>query len=347
MTNPKLMVYLNQFGQIRNFFGDTKVSSFIAGGVAGAISRTVVSPFERMKIIFQVQSAGGNISQYNGVIPTLTKMWKEEGWRGFMRGNGSNCIRIIPYSAVQFSVYTISRPHIDLLIPNDDPQGQYATWIESARRMTSGGLGGVMSVAVTYPLDLVRTRLSIQTATIGKDALRAGTSLPPSKVTQQPQGIWSVTKQVYRTEGGFKGLYRGIIPTTIGVAPFVGINFAVYEYLRDLVLRRSEVTRTQPTTLEKLTMGAISGAVAQTAIFPFDVLRRRFQIMTMPGKLNNFGANGGNGQYTSVWHAIKSIVHNEGMGGLYRGLSANLLKVIPSMAATWLSFEFVMDILRV
>jgi solute carrier family 25 phosphate transporter 23/24/25/41 len=32
-------------------------------------------------------------------------MWKEEGWRGFMRGNGTNCIRIVPYSAVQFGSY--------------------------------------------------------------------------------------------------------------------------------------------------------------------------------------------------------------------------------------------------
>jgi solute carrier family 25 phosphate transporter 23/24/25/41 len=32
-------------------------------------------------------------------------MGREEGWRGFMRGNGTNCIRIIPYSAVQFGSY--------------------------------------------------------------------------------------------------------------------------------------------------------------------------------------------------------------------------------------------------
>lgn len=33
------------------------------------------------------------------------RMWQEEGFRGFMRGNGANCIRIIPYSAVQFTAY--------------------------------------------------------------------------------------------------------------------------------------------------------------------------------------------------------------------------------------------------
>ena len=34
-------------------------------------------------------------------------MWREEGWRGFMAGNGTNCIRIVPYSAVQFGSYNL------------------------------------------------------------------------------------------------------------------------------------------------------------------------------------------------------------------------------------------------
>lgn len=80
------------------------VAAFCAGGVAGAVSRTVVSPLERLKILFQVQSAGRNAYKLS-VGEGLRKMWREEGWRGFMRGNGTNCIRIVPYSAVQFGSY--------------------------------------------------------------------------------------------------------------------------------------------------------------------------------------------------------------------------------------------------
>lgn len=79
-------------------------AAFLAGGVAGAVSRTVVSPLERLKILFQIQSAGRE--EYKMSIGKgLAKMWREEGWRGFMRGNGTNCIRIVPYSAVQFGSY--------------------------------------------------------------------------------------------------------------------------------------------------------------------------------------------------------------------------------------------------
>lgn len=81
-------------------------AAFLAGGVAGAVSRTVVSPLERLKILYQVQSAGRN-EYHMSIYKALKKMWIEEGWRGFMRGNGTNCVRIIPYSAVQFGSYNI------------------------------------------------------------------------------------------------------------------------------------------------------------------------------------------------------------------------------------------------
>lgn len=87
-----------------DFVSRPMVAAFCAGGVAGAVSRTVVSPLERLKILMQVQSAGRDAYKLS-IGQALGKMWKEEGWRGFMRGNGTNCIRIVPYSAVQFSSY--------------------------------------------------------------------------------------------------------------------------------------------------------------------------------------------------------------------------------------------------
>ena len=90
--------------RLRQSVSQPVVAAFLAGGVAGAISRTVVSPLERLKILFQVQSVGREEYKLS-VGKGLMKMWKEEGWRGLMRGNGTNCIRIVPYSAVQFGSY--------------------------------------------------------------------------------------------------------------------------------------------------------------------------------------------------------------------------------------------------
>lgn len=50
-------------------------------------------------------------------------------------------------------------------------------------------------------------------------------------------------------------------------------------------------------------------------------------------------------QYASVWDAVKVIVAEEGTRGLFKGIVPNLLKVAPSMASSWLSFELTRDFL--
>jgi len=91
---------------LRTWLSQVVIASFIAGGVAGAVSRTVVSPLERLKILLQVQNVGREEYKMS-ISKALGKMWREEGWRGMMAGNGTNCIRIVPYSAVQFGSYNI------------------------------------------------------------------------------------------------------------------------------------------------------------------------------------------------------------------------------------------------
>lgn len=84
MTTPGLIPPATEtWVALRSYVGQPVTASFIAGGVAGAVSRTVVSPLERLKILFQVQGPGNQ--SYQGVGPALMKMWREEGWRGFMR----------------------------------------------------------------------------------------------------------------------------------------------------------------------------------------------------------------------------------------------------------------------
>lgn len=299
---------------IRKSTSQPVIASFIAGGIAGAVSRTVVSPLERLKILFQIQSAGREDYKL-GVGKALTKMWREEGWRGFMRGNGTNCVRIVPYSAVQFGSYNFYKRFFE-----SNPEEGLK--FHPLRRLCCGALAGITSVTFTYPLDIVRTRLSIQSASFSNLQAQKAGKLP---------GMWGTMVTMYTTEGGWRALYRGILPTVAGVAPYVGLNFMVYEMARTYITPAGEK---DPSTLGKLAAGATSGAVAQTCTYPFDVLRRRFQINTMSG----LGY-----QYDSIWGAIKMIVAQEGVRGLYKGIVPNLLKVAPSMASSWVSFEFVRD----
>ncbi|KAK3674448.1 hypothetical protein LTR78_005534 [Recurvomyces mirabilis] len=289
------------------------VASFVAGGVAGAVSRTVVSPLERLKILLQVQT--GAQSEYKtSISKALAKIWREEGFKGMMAGNGTNCIRIVPYSAVQFGSYNFYKRFFEAS-PGEP--------LSAGRRLLCGATAGVTSVTFTYPLDIVRTRLSIQSASFaGLKKAEAGKKLP---------GMWETMKTMYKNEGGFFALYRGIIPTVAGVAPYVGLNFMIYESVRKYFTPDGQAN---PSSFGKLAAGAISGAVAQTCTYPLDVLRRRFQINTMTGM---------GYRYKSIFDAIRVIVGNEGVRGLYKGIAPNLLKVAPSMASSWLSFEMTRD----
>ncbi|KAF4778853.1 hypothetical protein HER10_EVM0011501 [Colletotrichum scovillei] len=298
----------------RDTFSQPVVAAFCAGGVAGAVSRTVVSPLERLKILFQVQSVGRDAYKLS-VGQGLAKMWREEGWRGFMAGNGTNCVRIVPYSAVQFGSYNFYKRNFFESSPGAD--------LSPLARLTCGGIAGITSVFCTYPLDIVRTRLSIQTASFAELGPRA----------EKLPGMWTVMGTMYKTEGGISALYRGIIPTVAGVAPYVGLNFMVYEYVRKYLTPEGDKN---PSAVRKLLAGAISGAVAQTCTYPFDVLRRRFQINTMTGM---------GYQYKGITDAIRVIIAQEGVKGLYKGIVPNLLKVAPSMASSWLSFELSRDFL--
>ncbi|KAF9108069.1 hypothetical protein BGX27_008497 [Mortierella sp. AM989] len=278
----------------------------IAGGAAGAVSRTIVSPLERMKIIFQVQ--GPEPASYQGVIPTLRKMWAEEGVVGFMRGNGTNVIRIIPYSATQFASYEQFKKLLMEPGKND---------LDTPRRLTAGALAGLTSVACTYPLDIVRTRLSIQSAQLASTK-EAQAALP---------GIWQTMVIIYTKEGGIVGLYRGLGPTLTGVAPYVALNFQAYEVLRQYLTPPGEIA---PSVGRKLLCGALAGSIAQTITYPLDVLRRRMQVTQMESVSY---------KYSSTWDGVKQIIRNEGALGLYKGMVPNYLKVAPAISISFVVYE--------
>ncbi|KAG8878486.1 hypothetical protein FRB97_002474 [Tulasnella sp. 331] len=368
---------------------------FIAGGVAGAASRTVVSPLERLKIIQQVQPKNTGDNAYNGVWRSLVRMWREEGFKGLMRGNGANCIRIIPYSAVQFTAYEQLKKFFSKGGTKE---------LDTVTRLTAGALAGITSVSTTYPLDLVRARLSILSASLN---FASTTSQPPSsqqpksgtssvsslakstatnasgsgrpiaaasatpalaaslttsaasraavqeaKAHQKVPGMWKMLVLVYTEEGGIRGLYRGLVPTAVGVAPYVvrafsnvicldslltipissasfmqGINFTAYETLRGIITppeHKNSVPR-------KLLCGALAGSISQTITYPLDVLRRKMQVVGM--KSSSAGSLGY--QYNGAWDAIFTIVRTEGFR----------VKVAPSIATSFFTYELVKDAL--
>ncbi|KAJ3085943.1 hypothetical protein HK102_013672, partial [Quaeritorhiza haematococci] len=179
-------------------------TQLLAGGIAGGVSRTFVSPLERTKILFQVQGPG-RPAKYRGIWNTLLTIYREERVAGFFRGNGTNVLRIVPFSAIQFATYEkfkiwIKQPNqIDLTV---------------AQRLIAGALAGMISVTATYPLDLIRTRLTLyqRQRQVYRNPLTARSTTPKAP---KPPGIVDTFWTIYRTEGGVFGLWRGLFPTIL------------------------------------------------------------------------------------------------------------------------------------
>lgn len=290
--------------------------SLLAGGIAGAVSRSVVSPLERLKIIFQLHTDNSQ----SGIIRSLRKMHEEEGVLGFFRGNGTNIVRIIPYSAVQFATYeTVKR-----LLIGDRKELESSPLV----KLFSGASAGIASVTVTYPLDLVRTRLSLPGET--------------------PRGIIACMHQVYVREGGVVALYRGLVPTIAGIAPYVALNFTTYETLKGIMSKRRGLGPEEELPVYvRLACGGLAGAVAQACTFPLDVIRRRMQVSKMNCKIDKMSNKIDKIDIVQgPWALALDMWRREGWRAFYRGMLPNLLKVVPAISTSFVMFEWSKKVLN-
>ncbi|KAL6881960.1 hypothetical protein ACP4OV_011432 [Aristida adscensionis] len=293
----------------------------IAGGAAGAFAKTAVAPLERVKILLQTRTEG---FQSLGILQSLRKLWQYEGVRGFYKGNGASVLRIVPYAALHYMTYE-----------------QYRCWILNNFALTvgtgpvvdllAGSAAGGTAVLCTYPLDLARTKLAYQVSNVGQPG-----ALGNSSRQQTYSGIKDVFKTVYK-EGGARSLYRGVGPTLIGILPYAGLKFYIYEDLKSRVpddYKRS--------VLLKLSCGALAGLFGQTLTYPLDVVRRQMQVQSkQPQNANNdFRIRG-------TFQGLMLIVRCQGWRQLFAGLSLNYVKVVPSVAIGFTTYDMMKTLLGV
>ncbi|KAH7578492.1 hypothetical protein ACOSP7_000208 [Xanthoceras sorbifolium] len=219
---------------------------FIAGGIAGAASRTATAPLDRLKVILQVQTTHARI------VPAIKKILKEDGFLGFFRGNGLNVIKVAPESAIKFYVYESLKNVIG------DSMGENKDDIGTAGRLLAGGIAGAVAQAVIYPMDLVKTRLQTSVCEGGKAPV-----------------LGTLTKDIWVNEGP-RAFYKGLLPSLLGIIPYAGIDLAAYETLKDLS-RTYILHDSEPGALVQLGCGTISGALGATCVYPLQVIRTRMQ----------------------------------------------------------------------
>lgn len=291
--------------------------SFVAGGVAGCCAKTTIAPLDRVKILLQGQSPH---YRHLGVFSTLTAVPKKEGILGLYKGNGAMMVRIFPYGAIQFMAFDKYKKLLNTKIGISG----------HIHRLMAGSMAGMTAVICTYPLDVVRARLAFQVTG-----------------DHRYSGIANVFQSIYRMEG-ILGFYRGLTPTLIGMAPYAGLSFFTFGTLKSLGLKHFPEQLGRPSsdnpdvlvlkTHVNLLCGGVAGAFAQTVSYPLDVARRRMQLGT---------ALPDSDKCVSPIKTLKYVYEQYGIKrGLYRGLSLNYVRCVPSQAMAFTTYEFMKQVLH-
>ncbi len=134
--------------------------------------------------------------------------------------------------------------------------------------------------------------------------------------------LFGYTSKLVKAEG-ISALYRGLTPSLISVMPYFAVRFGSY----DILLRwRNSLGRGNCTGTDTAVIGAVAGLAASTLTFPFELVRRRAMI----GSLG----------MTNPFTAMVNIARAEGFcQGLYKGFGLSLVKVAPSSAVTFFTYE--------
>jgi len=273
-------------------------SDLFIGGSIGAISKTIMAPVERVKLLMQTQDSNpavlrGEVERYKGIGDCFARVRSEQGVVAFWRGNLVNCLRYAPQqgSALAFNDF------LNRVFPVYNPTTDF--WKGFGVKLASGGIAGALANTICYPFDFARTRLASD--------LAAGQG--------QFKGIWDCIFTTVRNQG-ITGLYTGWSVTVMGAFVYRAGQLGCFKQIQDL----------NPYQKDKGTLGAISSFAAVTAArtvvmpfnYPFDTVRRRMMLQSEKPIAERV--------YKGSFDCFLQVWRKEGPKGMYKGMVPELFR---------------------
>eukprot|EP00919_Chromeraceae_sp_WS-2016_P076311 GHVR01180354.1.p1 GENE.GHVR01180354.1~~GHVR01180354.1.p1 ORF type:complete len:419 (+),score=72.18 GHVR01180354.1:55-1311(+) len=248
-----------------------EVMKFICGSTASAISKTVVYPLDRVKMIYQVKGTVNGVPF--SVYSKIKHVVRHEGILKLWKGNLSAVARVVPYGGVVFFTFDKYQKRM--------AASSFFKDRPSVQRVVAGGLAGSTAVLITYPLDVWNTRMAVSVT------------------------VSSYSQVTMLKQEGFRALFKGVCPTLIGIFPYAGVSFLTFETLKEFLsnhfvnsssssashtsslssnsaksLSPSSNMRVKDAQLPShliMFCGACGGLVSQTVTYPIDTVRKRLQ----------------------------------------------------------------------
>lgn len=271
--------------------------SFLMGGVSAAVSKTIASPIEVIKLRMQNMDEMIKIGTLERPYTSLLDCGRrivledENGWRALWKGNFVNVLRYFPTQALNFAFKDYFKKKFSFKKDRDG----YAKWFMG--NILSGGFAGSASLIFVYSLDLCRTKLSNDK----KNAKKGG--------AKQYNGMFDVYRQTYAVDG-LRGLYAGFVISCIGIFIYRGLYFGLYDTVKELSPRSI-----QNNFFYNFFMGWAVTVTAGLISYPIDTIRRRM-MMTSGQKV----------KFSGSMDCATYILRNEGVRSFFKGAGANILR---------------------
>ncbi|KAF2839024.1 mitochondrial carrier [Patellaria atrata CBS 101060] len=319
---------------------------FIAGAAGGMTSSVLTAPLDVLKTrlqsdFYQAQLIASRKAR--GIPPPstmsiprsallhvretfqiLASVPRMEGWRALFKGVGPTLVGVVPARAINFYTYGNGKRLISTYFNN----GHEAAWVH----LYAAACAGIATGTATNPIWVVKTRLQLDKSHSHNPAER------------QYKNAFDCTMQILRQEG-VKGLYRGLSASYLGVTEST-LQWVMYEQMKGALARREErvaLSGRAPTTWDvaiswtgKLFAAGSAKFVAALLTYPHEVVRTRLRL----GPAEN-----GRLKYTGLLQCFKLIWKEERLIGLYGGLTPHMMRVVPSAAIMFGTYEVVLKML--
>ncbi|KAJ8903808.1 hypothetical protein NDN08_000341 [Rhodosorus marinus] len=276
----------------------------LASLLAGGVAGSLSSTVTCPIEVVKTKLQGSSLSSPGTIVGQILQ---REGVRGFFRGLPPTLLGILPARSTYFWAYSTTKSWL------------VKRWEENpVVHIASAVVAGVVSNTVTNPIWMVKTRLQ----------LFAGEA-------NAYEGFRNSVSRIFQEEG-VSGFFRGLSASYWGVAEGA-IHFVIYEGLKQRLVASKPGTATgekvEASKLELFGAAAVAKLFASALTYPHEVVRTRMRIPPAPGQLP---------KYRTMIQSLSTIGREEGMKGLYGGMGAHLLRVVPNAALMFLTYESVM-----
>jgi len=273
--------------------GKSFMTDFLIGGVSAAVSKTIVAPIERVKLLLQVQDASSTIKpedRYNGIGDCFSRVVKEQGVASLWRGNLANVIRYFPTQALNFAFKDFYKG----LTPKYDPKTQFIQFL--AANSMAGGMAGATSLTVVYPLDFGRTRLAADVGS-GKE--------------REFSGLVDCLMKTAKKDGP-QGLYRGFGISVVGIIAYRAAYFGMFDTGKPILFPDAKNASVFAMWMFAQFVTVSAGILS----YPLDTVRRR--LMMDSGRAEKM--------YAGTLDCFAKIAKDEGPRAFFKGSLSNIIR---------------------